>query len=344
MLALPLLWIAGLSSAGCIVIHGDEVTARDLGISLPAFRVAQDPDLVLAPAPKPGMRKAIGPALLSEWLDRCFPANLDSPKSANGLGPLPSSTRTPSLCLERERTVLTREIVEQSLRETLLTGRDIVLIIEKFSPDALPAGHPSFPTSGAAKPSPIHPDAPFLWRGSWLSEHGPSIPIWASVRAYRFSPEVRLKTSLPAGSELTEGQLETEMAVHSAFDERSDEAPQRYVGKLLKRFCASGSVLNDRVTESVPVIRKDSEVLIEVVSGDLRLKLTAKAEEDGWSGQTIPFVTPTGHRKFRARVQPSGSAILAVGTTSGADRQSSASSNPAERQAIRKGVNETQEP
>lgn len=305
MLALPFLSFAVLASSGCFVIHGSEIRVGDLAAAMGISSEVASPDTILAPAPRPGMRRTVNASLLNGWLDK-------SGLRERGSREVISQITLPStLCVEQERTSLSASAIEESIRESL-PQRNVVLIIVKYSQEVLPPGRVSFPVSGAARPSPVHPDAPFLWRGVWLSEQGAAIPVWVSVRAYRFLPEVRLRVSLPAGSMLNEAQLETATAVRSAFDEKEDDLPRKYAGKVLKRFCASGSALNDRVVEPVPVIRKDSVVPVQVVSGDLRLKLTARAETDGWSGQVIPFVIPAGHRKFRARVQPGGFAVLVM--------------------------------
>ncbi len=306
MLAIPLLWFAVLRGSGCVVIHGAEIRPRDLAASVTAFQGVENPDAVLAPAPQLGVRKTVNVALLNDWLSKSNPQKAVNQKSSRPQEEVPAA-----FCVEQERTVLSKAIVEQSIRD-LLPKVDIVLIVEKYSQIFLPRGRLSFALSGATQPSAAHPDAPLLWRGLWFSDQGGTTPVWASVRAFRFLPEVRLKVSLPAGSRLNETQLETVLAVRSAFTERGDEIPEQYAGKLLKRFCAKGSALSARVVESPPIIRKGDVVPVKIVSGDLSLKLTARAETDGWSGQVIPFVIPAGHRRFRAQVQREGFALLTV--------------------------------
>jgi hypothetical protein len=278
------------------------------------------------------MRKIITPALQADWLRRSGISTGNglieskNPPTTDSAGLL--ATRQPEVtlapvCVERERVTLTKKDVEQAIRSSL-PGPDIKLIVERFSQNPLPGGRAVFPLVGARRPSPIHPDAPFLWQGRWVaighdanSDPVAGIPIWASVRAYRVSRQVRLRTSAPAGSQLREEQLEMAVAIRSALEEDPNLPPEHYVGRVLKRFCSIGTPLNDQLTETVPVIRKDAVVPVEIVSGDLRLKLRARAETDGWSGQTIPFLIPAGHRRFRAQVQSSGTAVLGMSSNEG---------------------------
>jgi hypothetical protein len=299
-----------LAAEACLSIEASRVTPRDLAVMLPAFAEADDPALPLAPAPPPGQYRSVSASEVAVWARRAV-------VSGGALTPV---------CLVRPAHRLLTSDVEAAVRAQLAAAvlvepgavfvdpAAVFVDIAASSADLLPSGHAVFPLATASKPSLLHPRAAFHWAGYWETGEGRRVPIWARVSAWRIRAAVRLRRAGQERATLRPDDLEQVAMTASVFDPTPDEPISGYAGKILKRFLPAGSVLNSQQVEMLPRVVRNSMIEVHVVSGQLRLDLAARAESDGWVGDSVVLFVPSGRRRFRAVVQPDGSALLIVTT------------------------------
>jgi flagella basal body P-ring formation protein FlgA len=302
-LALILVAIPVLAGESCLPVSSSRVTPRDLASRLPPFAEAADPALPLAPAPPPGQYRSVSASEMAAWARR------------SGVS---GGTLTP-VCLVRQAHRLLNSEIEAAIRPqlpaaALVEPGKVFLEILSCSTDLLPPGHAVFPLASASKPSLLHPRAVFHWRGYWETDDASRVPIWARVSAWRIRTAVRLKCAGQERAAVRAEDLEQVTVTASVFDPAPDESISNYAAQILKRFLPAGSVLDPRQVETPPRVARNSIVDVHVVSGQLHLELTAKAESDGWVGDSVALLIPAGRRRFRAVVQPDGSALLVVNT------------------------------
>ena len=285
-----------MASEPCLPVAASSISPQELRERLPVFAGASDPALPLAAAPPPGQQLSVSAAELSVWARRAG---------------IPSSGFS-SLCVVRPAQQLLKSEVEAAVR--LQLPGNITIDVAAFSSNPLPPGHAVFPLSGASRPSPLRPRDPVHWSGYWETIDGKQTPIWARVSAWKMRSAVRLKGPLPARTVLCAADLEQVSTPTSAIDPSPDEVISSYVGLILKGFLPERCLLDHRQVEKPPRVVRNAMVDVHVISGQLRLELAARAESDGWVGEFVTLLSPTGRKQFRAVVQPDGSALLVVGT------------------------------
>ena len=212
-----------------------------------------------------------------------------------------------------------RNFSDQSVTDHTAFSHNISALrveITAHSGGLLPPGQAEFSLVGASKPSPLHPEAPVLWRGYWKTSDGRRMPIWARVRALCLRPVVRLRVDVPAGAPLASSWLEQVSVLDSALRTDPDESITDFEGKVLRHLAKAGSVISTREVTDPPIVRRNMVIPVVVISGSLHLRLNARAEADGRVGEPIRLVTPGGHRQFLAHIQPDGSAIMQVASES----------------------------
>lgn len=302
-LAFILAAIPLFAGESCLPVEASLVTPQDLAARLPAFAGVSDPALSLAPAPPPGQYRSVSASELAAWARRAGVSDSDL---------------TP-ICLVRPAHRLLRSDVEAAVRPQLspagpVEPAGVFIEIAACSADLLPSGHAVFPLATASKPSLLHPRAAFHWEGYWETSDGKHVPIWARVSAWRIRTAVRLKHAEKEKAALKPDDLEQVAVTASVFDVTPDESISSYAGQILKRFLPAGYVLDPRQVETPPRVARNSVIEVHVISGQLRLELAAIAESDGWVGDSVALVIPAGRRRFRAVIQPDGSALLVVNT------------------------------
>jgi hypothetical protein len=291
LFAIPL-----LADETCLSIEASHVTPRDLAPRLPGFATVTDPGLFLAPSPQAGQSRTVPVPELAAWARRVG-------VSSSVLAPL---------CLVRQARRLLKSDVEAAVRAQLPAAAGLEIFA--YSTDLLPLGHGVFPLATASRPSLLHPQAAFRWDGYWEANDGKRVPIWARVSAWRIRAAIRLKSAGQERAILRADNLEQVAVTASVFDLAPDESISTYAGQILKRFLPMGYVLDPRQVEPPPCVARNSMVEVHVVSGQLHLDLVARAESDGWIGDSVALVIPAGRRRFRAVIQPDGSALLVVNT------------------------------
>lgn len=87
----------------------------------------------------------------------------------------------------------------------------------------------------------------------------------------------------------------------------------RAAGSVAKRALSAGQTLSAADVEPAIVVRKGDLVSVSCLAGGIRLKTTARASQDGRTGDVIGFVaTDDKKRTFRARVDGPGRAVTAA--------------------------------
>jgi flagella basal body P-ring formation protein FlgA len=185
--------------------------------------------------------------------------------------------------------------------------------------EVLAAGNAVFPLPAFFRPMLLRPDTAVLWRGYWRTLDGRRLPIWARIRAVYPRSIVRLRADVTGGSALDPSLIEQVSVLDSALRTDPPELLEQYEGKVLRHFAKAGTVISRKDVEDPPLVRRNTMVRLEVISGNLRLRLKARAEADGRVGDSIRLVIPAGRRQFLATLQPDGSAILNVAVESGGE-------------------------
>ncbi len=125
------------------------------------------------------------------------------------------------------------------------------------------------------------------------------------------------------------GRLEFNVEDASAPPAGHPEMPVLWMGQLTSQSGATYPVwARVRVIAPPPDIARGSIVTVDVVNGFTHLKLTARAETAGNTGETVTLTNPQGLRRFRATITGPGLAQINLSATSGADPKEKNASLP----------------
>ncbi|MBV9081227.1 MAG: flagellar basal body P-ring formation protein FlgA [Acidobacteriaceae bacterium] len=166
--------------------------------------------------------------------------------------------------------------------------------------------------TGAAAPPIGHPEAPVLWRGEVLTNEGESYPIWARVRVLARTTAVRTKSNLKPQQVITDHDIEQVEVTDSPVRLHAPDTTSIYVGKTANRAVAANTYLERSMITPVAEVTRGSIVAVEVINGAMNLKLKARAETAGNTGDTVTLTNPSGLRRFTAVVTGRGTAELVL--------------------------------
>jgi len=270
-----------LALAACLIVGPDADTIRTGDLAASSSSLSRLPgDIVVAPAPAPGVARTFHPAELRRLELR--------------LGVSPA--QEDGLCVARRMMPLEPAHLLEAMQRQLPEGRIDLL---DFSRRPVPEGTLEFPLSGLRRGS-----APY-WDGFVSYGAGQRFAVWAKVRVRLVAPVVAARDDLAAGRPVSAAQLtlvEREVPPRAGLIQKIEDA----LGKQPRRSIRAGSVLRPADLEQPPDVRPGDRVSVEVWSGGAHLELQARAETRGSAGDRIAVKNPNSKQHFFARVEGKG--------------------------------------
>lgn len=279
--------------AGCLAVHGESILAGDLAITNPVF-AALDPQLAIGPSPMAGARRIY------------LRLELASLARRHGLAP----TAMREVCFEWPSQTLTPGALAATMGRVLDCDSGAIEIVEQ-SRFPSPPGELVFARKDLV-PVPGADGRLQLWRGFIRYGVDRRFPVWARVRIAL--PAVRivaLATLLP-GQPILKHQLEqrtvTDASMDGVFASKLDDV----AGRVPVARIEPGTPIRIADLKVKPEIAAGEEVQVEVRNGPLRVYMTARAEQSGRRGETIPLTNVQSSAHFRARVEGTSKVSLTV--------------------------------
>lgn len=284
--------LASPKAGGCLAVDADRILVGDLASVSPAFS-ALAPDLEAGFAPSPGARRILSGAELVRLAQR-YGANV---------------TSLPDICVERSAELLTIERLRPAL-EKALDGTGAHLEILDFTQFRLPRGELEFDCTALRPPPAAHPETPVLWRGKLVYDGHHSLLIWARVRVTAEGAWVEATQTLPAGEPIRPEQLTIRSGPRFPFGQLPFEETGAVIGKSPRRSIPAGQPILPAMLTTPPDVERGATVSVVVSSGQAHLEFEAKAESSGHVGETIAVRNPDNGKRFMARVQSKGKAVV----------------------------------
>ena len=270
-----------MALAACLLLRpeADTIQTGDLAPASPSLRHLP-PDIVLAPAPAPGMPRVFHAAELRRLELRL------------GTAPAPEE----DLCVARPMAPLDPARILEAMRRQLPEGQVDLL---DFSRRPAPQGTLQFPISGLRRGSAGY------WDGFVSYGGGQRFAVWAKVRVRLVTQAVVAAEGLTAGRPVSAAQLrvvERDVPPDSAVIQKIEDA----LGKQPRRSIRAGTVLRPGDLERTPDVVPGDRVTVEVWSGRAHLELDGRAETAGSAGERIAVRNPNSKQRFFARVEGKG--------------------------------------
>lgn len=144
-----------------------------------------------------------------------------------------------------------------------------------------------------------------------LVDGTPAATASVTVRVRRLSPVWVAARALAHGSVLGEEDARVEKrdvagVAHPLTPDR------RVVGLRAGRSIPAGGVLTASCLEAAPDVRRGDAITVSLRAGAIRVRVPAKALEDGATGGEIRVVSPNGGREYRVRVTGPGAAEASI--------------------------------
>lgn len=140
-----------------------------------------------------------------------------------------------------------------------------------------------------------------------LVDGAPAATASVTVRVRRLSPVWVAARPLAHGSVLGEGDARVEK--RDVAGVAQPLPPDRtVVGLRARRSIPVGGVLTASCLDAAPDVRRGDKITISLRAGAIRVRVSAKALEDGAAGGEIRVVSPNGGREYRVRVTGPGAA------------------------------------
>ncbi len=133
-----------------------------------------------------------------------------------------------------------------------------------------------------------------------------------TVRVRRLSPVWVATRALSYGTLLAEGDARVEQRDVAGIAQPL--APNaEIVGLRVRRMLSAGSVLTASCVEATPDVHRGDTITVSLRAGAIRVRVPAKALEEGAAGGEIRVVNLTGGREYRVRVTGPGTAEAILG-------------------------------
>jgi len=278
--------LAAFALAGCLAVGAgsDHVTARDLvpafpGVDASAFSTP------MALAPAPGAQRVWRGAELLQLASRL---HVPSPDLRE-------------LCVERPVAVLEPAPLLEAMRRSLPNAAIDIL---DFSRTPAPQGEMEFPIAGLHKtPSSA------LWTGSIHYAANRRFAIWAKVSVRTSASRVIAAAALPAGRPVSAADLRVESR-EDFPDAEFLTTIEVAAGRVLRRPVPAGTPLRAQWLDPPSDVSRCEVVHVDVWSGGAHLELDAESQASAAIGQTVPLINPISKKRFLARVEAKGRAIV----------------------------------
>jgi flagella basal body P-ring formation protein FlgA len=276
-----------LALSGCLAVGAanDQILAGDLAIAYPEW-AAVPKDTPLALAPLPGVERVFHVMELRRIAQRW------------NVTPAPDR----DLCVARPVAMATPDALLTAMRKALPEAH--IELIE-FSRAPAPEGELVFPLSGLQQ----SPGGGF-WHGYVQYAGTRRFAVWARVKVQVTAPRVVANEDLKLGAPVTAAQLRVETREEAYAAARFPSTIEDVAGQAPRHAIPAGSVLRADWLEPPKAVLRGETVVVEVVSGAAHLKLEARAETPGAIGDTIVVTNPVSKRRFSARVEAKGRAVV----------------------------------
>jgi flagella basal body P-ring formation protein FlgA len=283
--------MTGLLLLACLAIapESDRITARDLAAAEPAL-AAVPPDTVASLAPVPGARRVFSTAQLARFAARY------------GVVAEPRGT----LCFERPTHPLEPGALLEAMRRGFSPSRRIELV--DWSRFEAPEGALEFPRAGLGPPAPGGHVA--LWKGYVRYGGRRRFPIWARVRIPVSHPLVLAVEDLRPGAPIESRQVRWEPSQDPVAGTSPGGDVPDVVGLIPRRLIRAGEPVDPEGLARPRAVERGSMVRVQASAGGARIAAQAVAESAGVRGQVISLRNPASGKRFRARVEGPGAAII----------------------------------
>jgi flagella basal body P-ring formation protein FlgA len=275
-------------AAGCLSLPAgrDEITAGDLAARAPAFAAVEAASRI-GFAPAPGARRLFSAAELRRLAARLGVAD---------------AAIAGDVCVERAVRPLDPARLVEAMRKALPEAR---IELKDYSRYPAPEGEIEF-ARAALQPS-------GLWTGAVRYGKSRRFAIWARVSAEVSRRQVIALETLPAGKPIAAAQVKVEAVEGRPGAMAAAQSLEEVVGRAPRRTLAKGVAVPRALLVEPPDIERGDKVTVEVRQGAARLETAALAETSGRVGERIALRNPETKRRFLARVEGKGRAVVEPG-------------------------------
>jgi flagella basal body P-ring formation protein FlgA len=288
---------AGAGEPACIPVTSDRILARDLVSAVPEMAVLPA-GVSFGLAPSPGVKRFLSGHELRRIAQRYGIERLSAPEL---------------ICVAwRSRALRPSEVIA-ALTRSLPVGASLEL--QDFSRQAVPPGVLEFRPTGLSRATVHREEVPATWRGKLLYAPGRNIPVWARVRIAFDRNQVTASEELRPGIAVRPEQLKVGPVTSFAFDAPVISTTAEIAGKVPRRTIRAGEPIRAQMLRDAPDLRRGDRVEVEVRSGTAQLRLEARAETEGRTGDNVRLRNPETGRRFEAVVAGAGKATVNVRST-----------------------------
>jgi flagella basal body P-ring formation protein FlgA len=277
-----ILWVfAGSALAECSRTAEDVVRAGDVAQQEPLLASLPE-NFVLGFAPRPGLVRRFDP-----WeLRRAF--------LKTGV---PVSGSLHAVCVERVRTILKVDAIEEAARTAVPAGWRIA--IEQAGPPDADQGAVSFTKQSFDLAEP-RPNGSWLIRGR-VKADGRTTGVWVVARLEREGCVARAVRSISRGELVTAESITDDCGV-LAWDRTRNASVGEATGQMAARNLKLGQRLTQVDLASPYVIEKGAPMKISSSAGTAAVQIEANAPARARVGDVMTFRNPVNGRSLKARV------------------------------------------
>lgn len=291
---MSLLWVVPflIGHAGaCGIVDGDRILGRDLR-KADARYSALPGDLVAGFSPMPGAQRILDRRVLGSIARR---HGID----VEGLTPL---------CFERPTETLSAAKLQPVLQRVL--GAVVKLEIVDFSRYPVPTGELMFSIRDLIQPPAAVPDAAVIWRGNLRYGERSTAAVWAKVRVLKFERWVETEKPIPAHTAIRADQITVKSGWRFPFAIPMLTELDTVIGKMPVQTLKPGQMVLPTILELAREVERGETVDVEVASGRVSLRFTARAETSARSNEAVVVFQADTGRRYRGRVQGKGKVLI----------------------------------
>jgi flagella basal body P-ring formation protein FlgA len=283
------------SVAACALVDGDRILGRDLA-RIDARYASAPPDLVAGFSPVAGSQRLLD-------IRRLTLIARQHGIAVEGLAPM---------CFERPTELLSAAKLQPALERALGSGGKIEIL--DFSRQPIPTGELLFSVRDLIRPPATFPDAPVIWRGQLRYGSRSTTAVWAKVRVLKLERWIETEKAIAAHAIIQPDQIAAKSGWRFPFATAALADVERAIGKQATRSMAAGLVINPTMLELPHEIERGETVDVEVVSGGVSLRFTARAETSGRRNETVVVLETATGKRYQGRVQQKGKVLIDADT------------------------------
>jgi flagella basal body P-ring formation protein FlgA len=278
----------------CHSLEHNRILGSDLAAASAQF-AAMPPNAVVSNGPRPGARRLFEPA---ELIRVARENNLQ----VSGVTPV---------CFERATALLDAKSVEAAMRKSLGAVQAGIEILALSNYPA-PHGELVFPHDSL-----LHPASgdTAIWNGYVIYDGG-HFSVWAKLRLTM--PQTRLVSvvDLKPGHVIEASDVRVEQASEFPRRRLPLTTPEAAIGLTARRKLPAGSALEAAMLMIPNDVERGETVIVEVRSGKALVKLEAKAESSGHSGDTVAVRNAASGTLLHAQIEGKGRVFVKCQSTS----------------------------